>query len=214
MTAWNVLEVMGIVAFSVSGALTGIRSRFDIFSVLTFTVITAIGGGVMRDVIIGNTPPLSFRDPTFLISSCATTMTIFFTYRRLDRYQNTSRFFDAIGLGAFTATGANLAMVHQLNSLFGVTAVAVIAGIGGSLVRDTIVREIHYVFRREVYFVNAIIGASVFYYSQLYLPSFWPLYLCFIVTIVLGLCHIKYKWNFPALDPDSKKVVSGDHESG
>lgn len=214
MTAWNVFEIMGIVAFAVSGALTGIRSRLDIFGVLVLAVITAIGGGVMRDVIIGNTPPLTFRDPTFLIISCVATVAVFFIYRWLDRYQNTIQVLDAIGLGAFTATSANLAIVHQLDSLFIVTAVAVITGIGGSVVRDIIVREIPYVFRQEVYAVNAIIGAAVFYYSQLYLPNFLPLYLCFIVTTVLRLCCIKYKWNFPVLGMDAKKVVSGDRESG
>ena len=211
MTVWSVFEIMGIVAFAISGALTGIRSRLDIFGVAVLAVTTAIGGGIMRDVIIGNTPPLTFRDPTFLLISCAATVVVFFTYRWLDRYQNAIQIFDAIGLGAFTATSANLAIMHQLNSLFIVTVVAVITGIGGSVIRDMIVKEIPYVFRQEIYAVNAIIGASVFYYAHLYLTGFLPLYLCFIVTTMLRLCCIKYKWNFPVLGLDSKKVVSGDH---
>ncbi len=167
----------------------------------------------MRDVIIGNTPPLTFRDPTFLVISCAATVAVFFSYRWLDRYQNTIQVFDAIGLGAFTATSANLAIMHQLDSPLIVTAIAVITGIGGSVVRDMIVKEIPYVFRQEVYAVNVIIGASVFYYSQGYLPGFLQLYLCFIVTTVLRLCCIKYKWHFPVLGMDLKKVVSGDRKS-
>lgn len=212
-TVWSVLEITGVVAFAVSGALTGIRSRLDIFGVLILAVVTAIGGGIIRDVIIGNTPPLTFRDPTFFIVSCASAIGVFFTYRWLDRYQNTILFFDAIGLGSFTATSANLAIQYHLDSLFIVTAVAMITGIGGGILRDMIVKEIPYVFRQEVYAINAIIGAGVFYYSQLYLTGPLPLYLCFGMTTVLRLCCIKYKWNFPVLGMDSKQVVSGEHKS-
>ncbi|MDU4962143.1 MAG: trimeric intracellular cation channel family protein [Sporomusaceae bacterium] len=214
MTAWNVFEIMGIVAFAVSGALTGIRNRLDIFGVLVLAVITAIGGGIMRDVIIGNTPPLTFRDPTFFMISCAAAVCVFFTYRWLDRYQNTIQVFDAIGLGAFTATSAKLALQHQLDSLFIVTTISVITGIGGSVIRDMIVKEIPYVFRQEVYAINAIIGAAALYFSQPYLPGYLSLYLCFSLTTILRLCCIKYKWNFPVLGLDSKKVVSGGGKSG
>ncbi|EGO65824.1 trimeric intracellular cation channel family protein [Acetonema longum] len=212
-TVWSVLEITGVVAFAVSGALTGIRSRLDIFGVLILAVVTAIGGGIIRDVVIGNTPPLTFRDSTFFIISCASAVGVLFTYRWLDRYQNTILFFDAVGLGAFTATSANLAIQHHLDSLFIVTAVATITGIGGGILRDMIVKEIPYVFRQEVYAINAIIGAAVFYYSQSYLTGSLPLYLSFVVTTVLRLCCIKYKWNFPVLGMDSKQVVSGEHKS-
>ncbi|KYZ76130.1 hypothetical protein AXX12_06720 [Anaerosporomusa subterranea] len=213
MTAWNVFEILGIVAFAVSGALTGIRNRLDIFGVLVLAIITAIGGGILRDVILGNTPPLTFRDPTFFIISCVSAVCVFFTYHWLDRYKNTIQVLDAIGLGAFTATSANLAIQHNLDSLFIVTAISVITGIGGSVTRDMIVKEIPYVFRQEVYAINVIIGAAFLYYAQQYLPGNIPLYLCFTVTTVLRLCCIKYGWNFPVLGMDSKKAISGPRKS-
>jgi uncharacterized membrane protein YeiH len=214
MTAWSVFEVMGIIAFAVSGALTGIQKRLDVFGVLVLAVTTAIGGGVLRDVIIGNTPPLTFRDPTFFIISAAATVAVFFTYRWLDRFKHTIQIFDAIGLGAFTATSANLALQHNLDSLLIVTTVAVITGIGGSVMRDVFVKEIPYVFRQEVYAITTIAGAMAFYYAQAYLAGNIPLYLCFGITTGLRLCCIKYGWNFPVLSLDSERALSDNHNSG
>lgn len=214
MTAWNVFEIMGIVAFAVSGALTGIKKKLDVFGVLVLAITTAIGGGILRDVIIGNTPPLTFRDPTFFIISSVATIGVFFSYRWLDRFKNTIQIFDAIGLGAFTATSANLAIQHNLNSLVIVTTVAVITGIGGSVMRDVFVKEIPYVFRQEVYAITTIVGAMALYYSQMYFAGNIPLYLCFSITTGLRLCCIKYGWNFPVLSMDSEKAVSGNRNPG
>lgn len=213
MTAWNVFEIMGIVAFAVSGALTGIKKRLDVFGVLVLAITTAIGGGILRDVIIGNTPPLTFRDPTFFIISLVATVGVFFTYRWLDRYKNTIQIFDAIGLGAFTATSANLALQHSLDSLSIVTTIAFITGCGGSVMRDVLVQEIPYVFRQEVYAITTIIGAMVFYYSQRYFTDSLPLYLCFIITTGLRFCCIKYRWNFPVLGMDLDKAATGNRNT-
>ncbi|NLP42101.1 MAG: trimeric intracellular cation channel family protein [Veillonellaceae bacterium] len=205
MTAWNVFEFMGIAAFAVSGALTGIQKRLDVFGVLVLAIITAIGGGIMRDVIIGNTPPLTFRDPTFFIISSGVTIVVFFTYRWLENYKDTIQIFDAIGLGAFTATSAKLALQHNLDSLVIITTVSVITGIGGSVIRDVIVKEIPYVFRQEVYAITTIMGAIVFYYSQMYFAGPIPLYLAFAITTGLRLCCIKYGWNFPVIGKNQIK---------
>lgn len=199
MTAWNVFEITGIIAFAISGALTGIQKRLDIFGVLVLAITTAIGGGIMRDVIIGNTPPLTFRDPTFFIISSIATVGVCFTYRWLDKFKHTIQIFDAIGLGAFTATSANLALQHNLDSLLIVTTVAVITGIGGSIMRDVFVQEIPYVFRQEVYAITTIAGAVCFYYSHFYFTGNIPLYLCFAITTGLRICCIKYGWNFPVI---------------
>ncbi|MBP2664544.1 MAG: hypothetical protein H6Q71_2492 [Firmicutes bacterium] len=141
-------------------------------------------------------------------------MLFFFTYRWLDRFKYTIQVVDAIGLGAFTATSANLAIQHNLDSLFIVTTVAVITGIGGSVMRDVFVKEIPYVFRQEVYAITTIVGAMAFYYAQSYYSGNLPLYLCFCITTGLRLCCIKYGWNFPILGLDSKDVVSENRNSG
>lgn len=210
MAAWNIFEIIGIVAFAVSGALMGIQKRLDVFGVLVLAITTAIGGGIMRDVIIGNTPPLAFRDPTFFLISAVTTIGVLFTYRWLEQHKNTIQIFDAIGLGAFTAISANLAVQHNLDTLFIITAVAIITGTGGGVLRDVFVQEIPHVFRQEVYAITTIIGAMVFYYSYQYFAGDFPIYLSFAVTTGLRLCCIKYRWNFPVLGLEAQKAVSGN----
>ncbi|MBP2646235.1 MAG: hypothetical protein H6Q75_1675 [Firmicutes bacterium] len=197
MITWNIFEIIGIVTFAVSGALTGIQKKLDVFGVLVLAVTTAVGGGILRDVIIGNTPPVTFRDPTYFIVSSIMAVIVCFTYHWLDKYQNAIQFFDAIGLGAFTAASANLAIQHNLNTLFIVAMVAVITGVGGGVLRDVFVKEIPYVFRQEVYAVATIAGAISFYYSQFYFTGNIPLYLCFGITTGLRLCGIRYGWNIP-----------------
>jgi uncharacterized membrane protein YeiH len=214
MTAWNVFEFTGIIAFAISGALTGIQKRLDVFGVLVLAITTAIGGGILRDVIIGNTPPLTFRDPTFFIISSIATIGVCFTYRWLDKFKYTIQIFDAIGLGAFTATSAKLALQQNLDSVIIVTTVAVITGIGGSIMRDVFVKEIPYVFRQEVYAITTIVGAISFYYSQFYFTGNIPLYLCFVITTGLRICCIKYGWNFPIIGIRSGKPKTDSHEPG
>jgi Predicted membrane protein len=212
MMAWNLFEGIGIVAFAVSGALTGVHKRLDVFGVLVLAVTTAIGGGVIRDVVVGNTPPLSFREPTYFIISALSTLGVFFTYRWLDRYKNTIQIFDAIGLGAFTASSANMAFARNLDSLLIVTMVAVITGIGGSVMRDVFVKEIPHVFRREVYATTTIAGAVAFYYSHMYYGGNIPLYICFGITTGLRLCSIRYQWNAPVLGLNAGEPAAGKRE--
>ncbi len=212
MTAWSVFEITGIIAFAISGALTGIQKRLDVFGVLVLAITTAIGGGILRDVIIGNTPPLTFRDPTFFIISALATVGVCFTYRWLDKFKHTIQIFDAIGLGAFTATSAKLALHQNLDSVVIVTTVSVITGIGGSIMRDVFVKEIPYVFRQEVYAITTIGGVIIFYYSQSYFTGNIPLYLCFLITTGLRICCIKYGWNFPVIGIRAGKKAPPDKQ--
>lgn len=214
MAAWDVLEIIGIVAFAVSGALVGIQKKLDVFGVLVLAVTTAVGGGILRDVIIGNTPPLTFRDPTFFTISAIATIIVCFAYRWLGKFKNVIQIFDAIGLGAFTASSANLAIQHNLNTLFIVTAVAVITGIGGSVMRDVFVKEIPYVFRREVYAITTIVGAMSLFYAQFYFSGNIPLYLCFCITTGMRICCIKFNVNFPVIKISSRRMASDSRNSG
>ncbi|MDF2569807.1 MAG: hypothetical protein K0R55_1411, partial [Sporomusa sp.] len=144
--------------------------------------------------------------------SAVATVGVCFTYRWLDKFKNVIQIFDAIGLGAFTATSANLALQHNLNTLFIVTTVAVITGIGGSIMRDVFVKEIPYVFRQEVYAITTIVGAISFYYSQFYFTGNIPLYLCFCITTGLRICCIKYGWNFPVIGIKASSVATDNRK--
>lgn len=160
---------------------------------------TAVGGGIIRDTLIGNTPPMAFRDPSFAVISIISAIAVCIAYNKISRFKNTIQFFDAIGLGAFTATGASLAMHNNLNTLFIMVVLGFTTGVGGGVLRDIFVKEIPYVFRKEVYAVASIIGAAGLYLIQPFMPENFSLYFCFLVTAGIRLICIKYDLHLPRI---------------
>lgn len=214
MIVWNTFEIIGTIAFAISGALIGIEKKLDIFGVIMLSVTTAVGGGIIRDTFIGNTPPLSFRDPSFTIISIISALAVCLAYSKISKFKNTILFFDAIGLGAFTATGASLAVQHNLNTLFIMIVLGLATGVGGGVLRDIFVQEIPYVFRKEVYAVASIIGGATFYYAQPFMTGNLPLYFCFVLTVGIRLYCIKFNINLPRIEVSKLKLSSRQQARG
>jgi len=193
---WFGFEVTGTIAFAISGALAGIQKKLDIFGIVMLAVITAVGGGIIRDIITGNTPPLAFRDPTFVFISVAAAILSFVTFKHASRFTGFIQFCDAIGLGAFTSTGASLA-IPELNTWFIMAVLGLTTGVGGGILRDVLIKEIPFVFQREVYAVASLIGASVFYWVQLYFSLPLAIYACFGITVAIRLFCIRWDIHLP-----------------
>lgn len=147
---------------------------------------------------------MSFRDPSFAIISIISAITVCLAYRHINKFKNTIVFFDAIGLGAFTATGASLAVEHSLNTLFAVVVLSLTTGIGGGVLRDIFAKEVPFVFHKEVYAVASILGAVGFFYVQTVLNNYWALYFCFALTVGLRLVCIKYDIHLPHVEVKNK----------
>ena len=197
---WTGLEVIGTVAFAAAGALVGVKKRLDIFGVAMLAVTTAVGGGIMRDTLIGNIPPLAFRNPMFIFISLVVAGLVSIFVKQVVRKQRLLNLCDALGLGAFAATGASLALSHD--SLLLVVTVGVVTGIGGGVLRDIFVREIPLVFRAEIYAVAAAIGAACFYGLQKLLPVDMALYLACLVTVAIRLLSLHFGINLPRVRAD------------
>jgi uncharacterized membrane protein YeiH len=197
---WTGLEVIGTVAFAAAGALVGVKKRLDIFGVAMLAVTTAVGGGIMRDTLIGNIPPLAFRNPMFIFISLAVAGLVSIYVKQVARQQRLLNFCDALGLGAFTATGASLALSHDSALL--VITVGVVTGTGGGVLRDIFVREIPLVFHTEIYAVAAAIGAACFYGLQKLLPVDMALYLACLITVAIRLLSLYYGINLPRVRAD------------
>lgn len=213
MNVLNIFEIIGTVAFAAAGALTGIQKRLDIFGVVMLALITAVGGGIMRDVLIGNTPPNAFMYPSFTLISLATAVVSCFTYQWLSRFNNLILFFDAIGLGAFTAAGANMAFTLDLPRLFLVVMMGTLSGIGGGVVRDVLVSEIPFVFQKEIYAVASIAGAVALFYTKPYLPGSGPLYVCFFLTVAIRGLSMKYDLHLPVIGLKKANTREGEKEN-
>jgi len=200
MNVLSVVEIIGTIAFAAAGALAGIQKRLDVFGVFILALTTAVGGGIVRDIFVGITPPTAFIYPMSTIISLLTAIIACFGYQWLNKLNKIILICDAIGLGAFTAAGANMAFIYEYNRLFLTVMMAVLTGVGGGLIRDIFVGDIPFIFRKEVYAVASIIGAICFFYTKPLLPGNGPIYLCFFVTVFIRIVCMKYNLNLPVLD--------------
>lgn len=207
-----VLELLGTVAFAVSGALVAIGKGTDLFGVTFIGVTTAVGGGILRDLFIGVVPPMAFRHYEYVAVSAATALLIFaFAYHRIEHYKNGKALierynlaFDAVGLGVFTAIGINagIAAGHGENP-FLVIFLGMLTGIGGGILRDTLVREIPLVLTKQVYAVASMAGGILYY--LLYLAGVDRI-VCALAGIglvfLLRMTSARFRWHLPRIHMD------------
>lgn len=157
-----VLELVGIVAFALSGAMLAIRKDFDVVGIVFLAEAAALGGGVVRDVLIGSVPPAAFRNLDYLLLPIGVGLVAALVHQVVERIHRSVLFFDAVGLALFTVNGTLLARNAGLSpvpaALLGVTT-----GVGGGLIRDVVARDTPLVVRRdsEIYAIPAALGALV-----------------------------------------------------
>lgn len=163
-----ILELVGTMAFAASGAITGLRKNMDIFGVCILGLTTAVGGGVIRDVILGNTPPATFQDPIYAAVALLTSLVLFLPQvrRLLTRdqalYDLVMLVMDTLGLGIFTVVGIQTAYGHAARpTLFLLVFVGVVTGVGGGVLRDMMAGDTPYIFVKHVYASASLAGALV-----------------------------------------------------
>ena len=155
------LDLTGTFAFGLNGALTAVRAtRVDIVGVITLGMITALGGGIIRDVLLGDLPPATFRDELYLAVAAAGAFIAFALGRMLDRLSGLITVLDAVGLSVFAVTGATKALDFEIG-----WAQAVILGtvtaVGGGTLRDSLIGQVPSVLSTGFYAVPALVGASI-----------------------------------------------------
>jgi uncharacterized membrane protein YeiH len=155
------LDLTGTFAFALNGALTAIRvARLDVVGVVTLGMITALGGGIIRDIFLDSLPPATFSDWRYLAVAAAGSLVAFGFGRRLDRLARPILVLDAAGLGLFAVTGASKALDFGLGVGQAVILGAV-TGVGGGTIRDVLIRRIPVVLRKELYAIPALAAALV-----------------------------------------------------
>lgn len=203
-TIMFILEIVGTVAFAVSGAITGLRKNMDIFGISILGLTTAVGGGILRDVILGITPPKTFQHPVYAITAISTSFLIFFLaiIRRLPYnhkwFDGVLSAMDSIGLGAFTISGICVAMESSSDySIFLTVFVGVATGVGGGLMRDVMAGNTPYIFIKHVYACAALAGAIVCVLMWESVGGSAAM-ICGMVTIILlRFLSRHFKWNLP-----------------
>lgn len=205
-----VLELIGAAAFAVSGAMVAIEKKADIFGVLFLAVTTALGGGVIRDVLIGRIPPVMFVSYWYLLISVVAALEVFIdAYLRsekyklhLDKLDAVNNVFDAIGLAVFTVSGMNAAMPVSDNVIL-VLFVGMCTGVGGGMLRDVMTNTMPKVLRKRVYAVASLIGGGLYYVMHvLDINQLLSVGCGMLVIFALRLFATIYKWNLPSVKLD------------
>ncbi len=198
-----ILEIIGTIAFAVSGAMTAMRKEMDIFGVCTLGLITACGGGVIRDVILGITPPSTFRNPVYGLTAIITSIIIFlpfvrkFLFRHKKLYDKVLLYMDTAGLGIFTVIGVRTALVlPEEYGIFLLIFVGVITGVGGGIMRDVLAGDRPYVFVKHIYACASIVGAVVCGILRNVSESV-ALSAGVVVVVLIRYFAVKYNINLP-----------------
>lgn len=204
-----IFEMIGTVAFASSGALVGIRKNMDIFGVNVLGITTAVGGGCIRDIILGITPPKMFQNFSYvgasILISCIL-FTIFYlnqellSSRFLETYERVMISLDAIGLGVFTVMGIRTAIEASFeNNIFLLIFVGAVTGIGGGMLRDVMAGMSPFVFVKHVYAITSILGAVCYIILRLYIRDTISLFLGAAVVIIIRLLAAHFRWNLPRI---------------
>ncbi len=208
-----ILELIGAAAFAVSGAMVAIKKKADVFGVLFLAVTTALGGGVMRDVLIGRIPPVMFVSYWYLLISVVAALAVFIdAYLRsekyklhLDKLDAVNNIFDAVGLAVFTVSGMNAAMPVSDNVIL-VLFVGMCTGVGGGMLRDVMTNTMPKVLRKRVYAVASLLGGGLYYVMYaLGAPQLLSVGCGMLLIFALRVFATIYKWNLPSVDIDQSE---------
>jgi uncharacterized membrane protein YeiH len=199
-----VFEIVGTVSFAVSGAMTAIAKKMDILGVIILAVITSVGGGALRDIVLGINPPVTFSNPVYAIVAAVTAIIIFipavqrFLSKKNIVYEYALLIMDSLGLAVFTVIGIRTAIDHTNGfNVFLLLFVGVITGIGGGVLRDVLAGNIPYIFVKHFYASASIIGAAVCIVLWNFVGGEWSM-ICGSVTIfVLRMLAAKFRWTLP-----------------
>lgn len=211
MLVLNIVDIIGTIAFAVSGVLVGIRNKLDLFGIYVLAMITASGGGIIRDVVIGRNIPVFFTEWKYFAAITASMVITCILYKFVSRIISVIILFDAIGLGVFTVTATYQAIKFGL-PLLGVVFAGVITGVGGGILRDILVNEIPLIFRGEIYAIPSILGSVLFYLLHTNVNINLNTYICIAFVLTIRMISVKFGLNLPVLNK-GERYKTDDREN-
>ena len=201
--AYAVSVLLGVLAFAVSGALQAVAQRMDIVGVLSLAVVTAVGGGLLRDLLIGAVPPAALTDPSLVPVALGGGLLVFAASGRVPLPRRPVLLFDAVGLGLFCVDGTMTALQHGLNP-YAAATVGMLAGVGGGVARDVLSGEMPSVFRpgSHLYVIPALGGGAVTAaVSSAAVPSLAVLLVIAAAVSAIRIASLRFRWHAPVPTP-------------
>lgn len=212
-----ILEIIGTIAFAVSGSFVAIKAKLDGFGVLFVGCITAVGGGILRDILIGVTPPAIFSNLYILLIAAITSAVVFvvaYTQRKHfseieKRIEHINNVFDAFGLAAFSVMGTQIAFVygHSDNVVLSIL-LGMMTGVFGGVFRDILTATTPYIFKKHVYALASIGGAALYYVLRRCITGDNGTLIASIAAMVfvvtIRMLATKYRWSLPKVHLEEK----------
>lgn len=197
ISLFEILDILGTIAFAISGALAAMKRRLDLFGIFIIAFVTAVGGGTLRDILIGSTP-VTWMENTIYIYLIGAVTILAIIFRNKINYLKKSLFlFDTIGLGIFTITGVEIGIQNNLSPIITV-ALGTITGTFGGVIRDILCNEIPVIFRKEIYATACIFGAVIFVIlHQINMDKDLTYLITSMMVISIRLIVVKYKISLP-----------------
>jgi len=192
------LDLVGTFVFALSGAVAGVKHKFDLFGILVLAFVTGDAGGITRDVLIGAVPPAALRNLQYLWVSMLAGLAVFFWNRRINVEGRLILFLDAAGLALFAVTGTQKALAAGLSPVMA-ALLGMVTGIGGGMIRDVLVNQTPVVLRSDLYAVAALAAGAIVVTAYLFhLPPFTGMLLGLFVCLGLRLMAILRGWRLPS----------------
>jgi uncharacterized membrane protein YeiH len=191
------LDLFGTFVFAITGAFRAVKHELDVLGVLVLSVFTGVGGGILRDVILGSYPPAVFTNEVYFLLCLGGGLLVFFSAPHIARWWNLVKLFDAIGLGVFAAIGALKGFDHGLGPI-GVVMMGTMTAVGGGVIRDILVSEIPAVLATDFYATAAALGALALWGCKVAgLSNEWSLVVGAGVAVVLRLLAMRFQVSLP-----------------
>ena len=211
-TFFEVTEFVGIIAFAISGAMISIQRRMDVFGVILLSMVTALGGGAMRDIFLGVFPPRNFFNSFHLWCALITAVAVFvlakifssFFFDNFKRINEIVNVFDAFGLAAFTISGVQVTLDAGYDKWNFAIFMGVFTAVGGGLLRDVMSREKPMIFCKNVYATAVIIGTVCYFFLGKIIPENIAIIITFAVIVTIRILAAKFRWDLPKVERPEK----------
>ncbi|MDE7180773.1 MAG: trimeric intracellular cation channel family protein [Muribaculaceae bacterium] len=201
MTFTFIIEVIGTIAFAISGIRLASYKKFDLFGAFTIGLVTATGGGTLRDVLL-NLPVFWLQTPIYLYLTALSVLIVVMFRRQLVRHDRLLFIFDAIGLALFVVIGMQKTLEVGY-SMWAAIVMGTVTGSFGGVVRDILINEEPLFFRKDIY-ATACIAGGLIYWLVAYLGGalIWQQLSCAVTVIGLRICALRYNWALPLLSSE------------
>ena len=211
-TVFFPIEIIGTIAFASSGAMVAVRKKLDLFGIIVLGVITAVGGGMIRDLLIGSIPPTMFYHPVYVLTAFLTVLIMFLLFRfrpillesrYMDTYEKVMNILDAVGLGAFTVIGVDTGVNAGYGAYhFLIIFLGVITGIGGGILRDIMAGETPFVLKKHIYACASISGACLYVVLLQFTHADYAMMFGAFLVIAVRMLDSNYRWILPSIKRD------------